>query len=90
MADIIGLRGVTPPHEPVPSVVQALERFLAEAQRGEIRAVAFAMVKADASVVTGWEKPYVPGNAPAVTMENHGLASAILTLAYRYAKAGDE
>jgi hypothetical protein len=54
MAEIKSLFGVTANPEPNADVIRLLERFLEEAKRGEIKAVALAMVRPNRDVTTGW------------------------------------
>lgn len=83
---VVALRGATIIHEPVPNVVEALEGLLARAKDGSLRAIAYAVVRVDGTVGTGWEKPD-NGAHIANTIETHGLGNAILTLASRYGSA---
>lgn len=85
---IVPLRGAVVPNAPVAGVVEDLRALLAQAERGELRAFAFAVVRADGSVGTGWAKPEM-GERVALSVESHGLGAGVLTLAYRYAAAGD-
>lgn len=44
-----------PGTEPVPSVIEHLRERLAEAERGEIRAIATAVIKPNGAVSSGWQ-----------------------------------
>jgi hypothetical protein len=83
-AKVFALRGATPPGEPVGCVVELLEGLLAQARSGELRALAYAAVRRDGTVASGWQKPDAPGDGPAHMPESHGLHSAVATLAWRF------
>lgn len=65
---------------PVPEVVDLLCKLLVEAQRGEIRALACALVRFDHETGTMFE---VPTNEPI----GHEMMAAISYLQHRYAAA---
>ncbi len=88
--EVVGLRGAVPPGEPVQCVVEMLEDLLARARTGDLRAIAWANVRRDGTAGTGWAKPEGGGAGAAVSIETHGLGSAILTLGWRYAAACDD
>ncbi|MBS7703307.1 hypothetical protein [Chelatococcus asaccharovorans] len=56
MADIVPIRGmeVRPAGEPDPEMVQILEKLLAQARRGEIAAIGYAVVAPNTEIATGW------------------------------------
>jgi hypothetical protein len=56
MSKVISLSGqkVNPPGQPVPEVIDFLERILARAKSGDIRAVAVAYVRGNGMTADGW------------------------------------
>lgn len=84
MAEIIGLdrKRVAPgPEEPVPDVVDQLCDLLIRAQKGEIRAIGFAIVQRDNVVSTA----YATGS----DATDHELMAAITYLQFRFAAKKD-
>lgn len=88
--NIIGLRGLPIAGAPVQNVVDILTNLLERAKTGDIRAVAYAIVRRDGTVGAGWEKPDDGLGGVAVSMECHGLGNAVLSLATRYGTASWE
>lgn len=83
---VVSLFGTAPGH-PVPDVVRTLEELLERAKVGDVRAFAYANVRLDGTVGTGWALPDNSPGTATVAFENHALGSAILTLSVRYAGA---
>lgn len=46
----------TPLNEPIPQIVERIEKYLEMAKAGQIRAIASVIINPDGSVTTGWEE----------------------------------
>lgn len=77
---VVALRGEVLPTEPVPDVVETLERLLAEAKAGHIRGIAYAVATtlAGEGTGTGWD---MAGG------QKHVMAAAVMMLHHRFAEA---
>ena len=87
MADekVVSLRGAVLPNVPVPNVVDHLRKLLARAEQGDVRAVAFAIVRRDGTVGFTWAKPET-GTEVAMDMETLGLGFGILSLSVEFGR----
>lgn len=84
MSDVVPLRpaAVTASFAPVPELIDEIEKLLAQAKSGKMRAAAWAVVyeadaKPDGEVSNGWAR------GPFTTF---GLTAAIERLSYRWKK----
>lgn len=76
MSEVVSLRAVEPTKpEPVAEVVEALKALLTMAERGEIVAVGYAMVRRDDSFQTWWS---------GANNTNFSLCTGIARLNWRY------
>ena len=58
---LFGDRLTTPTNEPVPQVVAFIERLLARAKAGDIRAIGVAYVRGNGHIADGWDRDGDPG-----------------------------
>ena len=77
-AEIKAIHGGHVPGQPCEAIVETLERMLAEAKRGDITAIAYATVRGNGVIGTGWD-----GEDGA----RYPVASAVMMLHHRYAEA---
>lgn len=66
------------PDKPYEGVVATLERLLADAKSGNLRAIAYAVVRAQGVQATGWD---------GAAGTRHPMSGAIMILHHRYAEA---
>lgn len=75
---VVAFNGGPIPGEPVADVVERLETLLERAKAGEVVAIAFALLRPDGLVTTGWEVP---------DGERLRMAPGVMILAHRYGAA---
>lgn len=81
MSNIVSLdKGALPPGEPDQEIIEILERYLSEARRGEITAVAIAVARPNEYTATQWcgasGTKFQLGHA--ISLLNHRYYQAIL------------
>jgi hypothetical protein len=75
---VVELKPGNLPDEPYAGVVETLERLLADAKSGNLRAIAYAVVRTQNVQATGWD---------GAAGTRHPMSGAIMILAHRYAEA---
>lgn len=75
MTNVVKLDGVTLDYEPDPHIIAELERLLARAKDGDLRAIAYATCNANGSTGSGWE---------GVAGTRLPLGAAVAMLQHRY------
>ena len=78
MSNVLAFRDSIPPGQPNQDLIDTLERLLAEAKSGDLRALAIATVREGNITGTGWDGS---------DGTRHPLSSAIMMLHSRYASA---
>ena len=77
---VVAFKDSTIPGEPNLSLVDELKQLLADAESGNIRAMAYCTLRTDGSKETGWDGGYgtQDGLSACISILNHRYAAALL------------